>query len=113
MHFKTSVQLLSCVLSELTLTAVLCGRSALLICGEAAGLFPSPSPARVIRGENGGPPAGDAGADSERLLRISSANHTLLLPLGGVPERKRGGQMSSKHAFGTMSMVKVVPAHVS
>lgn len=71
-----------------TLTLVPCGRKALLICGEPAGLLTCPPSARVISGDNVCPLTGVVGADSDCLLRISSANHTLLFPLGGVPEEK-------------------------
>lgn len=69
--------------------AVPCGLEALLICGDPTGLLKGPPSALLISGENVGPLTGVVGADSDCLLaRISSANHTLLFPLGGVPEEK-------------------------
>lgn len=76
------------VLGDPTLILVPCGRKALLICGEPTGLLTGPPSARLISGEKAGPLTGVVGADSDCLLRISSANHTLLFPLGGVPEEK-------------------------
>lgn len=76
-------------LGDPTLMFVPCGRRALLICGEPTGLLTGPPSARLISGENVGPLTGVVGADSDFLLeRISSANHTLLFPLGGVPEEE-------------------------
>lgn len=72
-----------------TLIFVPCGPRALRICGEPTGLLTGPPSARLISGENVGPLTGVVGADSDFLLgRSSSANHTLLFPLGGVPEEK-------------------------
>lgn len=77
------------VLGDPTLIEVPCGLEALLICGEPPGILTDPLSARLVSGENAGPLMGVVGADSDCLLaRNSSANHTLLFPLGGVPEEK-------------------------
>ena len=81
--------LLCHVLGDLTLIDIPFGCEVLLICGEPRGLLTGPPGTRLISGEKDGPLTGVVGADSDCLLvTISSANHTLLLPLGGVPEEK-------------------------
>lgn len=60
----------------------------LLVCGEPVALL---IVAAILllnnSGEKVGPLIGVQGAESDFSLdRISSANHTLLLPLGGVPK---------------------------
>lgn len=73
----------------LTLVLVRHGRSALLSCGEPAGLLTWPlSTACAISGDDAFPLSGVVGADSDCLPSNSSANHTLFLILGGVPEEQ-------------------------
>ena len=62
----------------------------LLVCGEQVGLMTGVAMALPINGEKVGPLIGVVGADSDCLYgKISSANQTLLLPLGGVPKEKQ------------------------
>lgn len=89
MSYEPGVRYVLCyVLGDPTLMLDPCGRKALLSCGDPTGLLTCPPSDRLISGENAGPLTGVVGADSDCLLRISSANHTLLFPRGGVPEEK-------------------------
>lgn len=71
---------------DLTLAVVPRVLVSLRTCGELAGLLTG-APSARLSGENMGPLTGVVGADSDCLLaKISSANHTLRFPFGGVPE---------------------------